>query len=88
MTFILIYTFTLILMIFNILLFHFENRITIVGLIIISFIPFINCLFLLVEFVTRLICAFEGDYDILRYTKLTRWLFNSIDEDCFYKNKK
>ena len=79
------YLIALLLLVFDLICIHSENRISILGRILIFFIPLVNIAFEIVWFIRKFF-DFPYKEGVLNDNKITRWLFNGAEETVFYHN--
>lgn len=80
------YLIALLLLVFDLICIHSKNRISILGRILIFFIPLANIAFEICWLLCKLIADFPYENGMLNNNKITRWLFNGAEESTFYHN--
>lgn len=82
------YLIALLLLVFDLICVHTSNRIGSIGKIILFFIPLANIAGEIVILLIAMCRVGAEDDDALNDNKITRWLFNEVDECIFYKKSE
>lgn len=86
MSWIISYLIALLLLVFDLICVHTSNRIGCIGKIILFFIPIVNIVVETVILIIVMCKVGAEDDDVLNDNKITRWLFNEVDDSVFYQN--